>query len=531
MAEDVRVLGQVADQLDHEPHKFVSGVLVDWVRQAVLDGRDLWLMDEVLVELWLGRHVAEGDASRLNQVDFVLLSRVEQVNQGLDLAFLSFGQLHVFGGAELVRLSLHEVLVRRQVGQGNRRVLDGVLIELAVNGLEQVPPDVFFDELVPEVLVETEVCEVSAALSVLVEVFGVLEHHDHEVDGVWRGDLWVAVQDLGDVGEAGRRIQHGLRIFGLLSELDDRLYDVGFDRVILHFVLGFIKELFVGLVVLEDELEALADLPEHKRVDLSFLFGAKVAVVAGDVQELVDFSCLLPLLVLSVRARGLSLVVDFQHDIVVGDLLVQPLEGDDELLSESEVGALQFDDAGFVLGELPAYLDCEVRHFHRDALHLREQDLNDLLVVGKLLAILLEVAREGHGLENVLLREWICVQELFDDDLDQIVVLLEGLDDHLHLGEVPDGLGGLLHDLERVRLEHLLDHDLRWVLTLGNELVQHLRVVRLQLDLLLAVELSSISILIGRLKVIDNLLDRRHGLQSGCLSDENNVLKRAFVGK
>lgn len=71
--QDGRVLGEVANKLDHEADELVALVLVDWLREAVLDCRDLGLLDEVRVQEGLAGHVAQSDACGLDQVDFVLL--------------------------------------------------------------------------------------------------------------------------------------------------------------------------------------------------------------------------------------------------------------------------------------------------------------------------------------------------------------------------------------------------------------------------------------------------------------------------
>ena len=88
MGQHLGVLGQVADQLDHEANQLVAFVLVYRVREAVLDGRDLRLVDEVLMELRLRGHVTQSDTRRLDQVDLVLLCAVKEMNQWLDLLFL-----------------------------------------------------------------------------------------------------------------------------------------------------------------------------------------------------------------------------------------------------------------------------------------------------------------------------------------------------------------------------------------------------------------------------------------------------------
>jgi len=135
VAEDVGVLGQVAHQLNHVLDYFVPALLVDGAGQAVLYCLDLRLVYEVLMQLGLARHIAKGDASGLDEIDLVLLGRVQQVNEWLDLPLLRLRALLVLSALALV-LGSHEVLVGGQVGQGDGTVLDSVFVKLAVDGLQ-----------------------------------------------------------------------------------------------------------------------------------------------------------------------------------------------------------------------------------------------------------------------------------------------------------------------------------------------------------------------------------------------------------
>ena len=105
-------------------------------------------------------------------------------------------------------------------------MLDGVVIQLSVNGLEQKRTDVFLDELISEIFVETEISEIPAALSVVFQILSVFQHVNHEVDGVSGGHHRVAVENLGDMSQASSGIQGRLLISGLLSQPHD-----GFDNV------------------------------------------------------------------------------------------------------------------------------------------------------------------------------------------------------------------------------------------------------------------------------------------------------------
>jgi hypothetical protein len=112
IGQNVRVLGEITDQFDHEPDEFVSVVLVDGVCQAVLDRRDLRLVDEVSVELWLRGHVTEGDASRLDEIDLISLGRIEQMNQRLDFELFGLGALGMVSASLSSGTDPHELLVR-----------------------------------------------------------------------------------------------------------------------------------------------------------------------------------------------------------------------------------------------------------------------------------------------------------------------------------------------------------------------------------------------------------------------------------
>jgi hypothetical protein len=101
VAKDFGILGQVAHQFDHEAHQLISFVLVDGIGQAVLNRGDFRFMDEVPVQLGLACHVAQSDAGRLNQVDLVLLRRVEQMNEGLDLPLLRLRALKILSSCAL----------------------------------------------------------------------------------------------------------------------------------------------------------------------------------------------------------------------------------------------------------------------------------------------------------------------------------------------------------------------------------------------------------------------------------------------
>lgn len=62
VGEHVRVLGQVADQFDHEPRQLIALAFVNGVGEALLESGNFWLVHKVLVQGRLRRHVAQSDA-------------------------------------------------------------------------------------------------------------------------------------------------------------------------------------------------------------------------------------------------------------------------------------------------------------------------------------------------------------------------------------------------------------------------------------------------------------------------------------
>ena len=86
-------------------------------------------------------------------------------------------------------------------------MLNGVFVELSVYGLQEEGADVLVNQLVTEVFVETQVGKVAAALSVVLEVLGILEHVNHEVNGIRRGYFWITMQYFSDMSQASSRIE------------------------------------------------------------------------------------------------------------------------------------------------------------------------------------------------------------------------------------------------------------------------------------------------------------------------------------
>jgi len=103
--------------------------------------------------------------------------------------------------------------------------------------------------------------------------------------------------------------------------------------VVLYFVgvLGLVQQLFVGFVIFQNVLETSRDFSEDLSVDFSFRIIDLLFLIALDLVLLDDL-----------------LVRRLQRNVVASDLLVQPFEGVDKLLSQSKVGSLKLLDAFFV---------------------------------------------------------------------------------------------------------------------------------------------------------------------------------------
>jgi hypothetical protein len=105
----------------------------------------------------------------------------------------------------------------------------------------------------------------------------------------------------------------------------------------------------VRLVVLEDILEALADLAKDEAVDVILL-----DIFVSMVLLVLIFFCLVSVFSF--------LLADPKCLLVSLALFVEPFECDDELLGETKVLALQLADVLLILREASTDLDREVRH-------------------------------------------------------------------------------------------------------------------------------------------------------------------------
>jgi len=87
----------------------------------------------MLVQLGLGGHVAESDAGGLDQIDFLFLSGVEEVDEWLYHFRIVFEVLDVLARSGL---PLHEIFVGTEVGKGYSRVFNDVFIQVVFNRFE-----------------------------------------------------------------------------------------------------------------------------------------------------------------------------------------------------------------------------------------------------------------------------------------------------------------------------------------------------------------------------------------------------------
>jgi hypothetical protein len=149
--------------------------------------------------------------------------------------------------------------------------------------------------------------------------------------------------------------------------------------------------------------------------------------------------------------------------------------------------------------------------------------------------MLLQFASKWNRFENILLAEWVSAQELLLYDANQVTVLLKRANYDLSLAQIPNGLWNLLHDLERIGLQNLLDQYVDWVLPLGDEFVEHLDVLLVFpllsffLSLLVFWVLAFFGLL--ALEVFDDLWDVGVFLQLRGLAHVDDLLEWAFVGQ
>ena len=78
-------------------------------------------------------------------------------------------------------------------------MLNGVLLEMSFNCFEQECCDFLLDQLLPEGFIEAQVGEVSATLSVMLNILRVFQHVSHKVDSIIRGNNLVAIKDFRDM--------------------------------------------------------------------------------------------------------------------------------------------------------------------------------------------------------------------------------------------------------------------------------------------------------------------------------------------
>lgn len=145
--------------------------------------------------------------------------------------------------------------------------------------------------------------------------------------------------------------------------------------------------------------------------------------------------------------------------------------------------------------------------------------------------MLLKFASKWNRFENILLTEWVSAQKLLLYNADQVTVLLERTNYDLSLAQIPNSLWDLLHDLERIGVENLLDQYVDWILPLGDEVVEHLDVgfYLFFLSLFVLWVLAFFGLL--ALEVLDDLWDVGVILQLRGPAHVDNLLEWAFVGQ
>ena len=189
----------------------------------------------------------------------------------------------------------------------------------------------------------------------------------------------------------------------------------------------------MDVVVLEDVLERLRDLPEYL-VQLCHLVGLG-ALVLDLVHRQVSGVVLHLLLV--VRTR-----------VVVGEVLaVKPLEGVNELVGEPQLIALQLLEICFVFSQLSQDPNGPVGDLDGDGLNLTHYGLDEVFMTYELCSVLLLFACNRHNLQNVLLTDAIRVHKFVSYHSKQAVVLHEQVYCNLRAGKKFEGLGGFVHDL------------------------------------------------------------------------------------
>ena len=111
-----------------------------------------------------------------------------------------------------------------------------ILIKLTINSFEQKCTNIFFNKLVTEIFVETQVCKVSTALSIVLKILGISKHICHEVNGISARNFWIAVENLGNVSQTSSCVKRCLRVLCHLTKIDNCINNISLYAMILDFV-------------------------------------------------------------------------------------------------------------------------------------------------------------------------------------------------------------------------------------------------------------------------------------------------------
>lgn len=138
---------------------------------------------------------------------------------------------------------------------------------MAIDCFKEVCCDLNFDQLISELLVETQVREVSATLSVMLEVLGIFKHINHELDSLISCDSRVAVKHFCDVSKRGGSIKGCLWISCRTTKLNNGLNNLIFSSVRFWFLtvlnLESLDLTLMQVIVLKDVLKSFGYFSEN----------------------------------------------------------------------------------------------------------------------------------------------------------------------------------------------------------------------------------------------------------------------------
>ena len=114
-------------------------------------------------------------------------------------------------------------------------MLDGILIEMTIDSLKQVRGNLFHDQLISVLLIETQIGKVSAPLSMMLDILSVFEHVNHKVNGFIGSHFVVAVENICHMSKRCSCVQCSLSISGQSTKLNDGANNLLLS--LLHFLL------------------------------------------------------------------------------------------------------------------------------------------------------------------------------------------------------------------------------------------------------------------------------------------------------